>query len=439
MDQSDIKDFFDKKEALAPEKYLFLEYYFETVVDPELAAAHLCQEISTAQWKRVDVEEDFRPRFGAKVISLESSPLSTPSSPHLANLTPQKNFRFFACQAVIAYPYENFGTKIPNLLTVVCGEGAFHAPDICAIRLQDIHFPDVFLSDFQGPQFGVQGLREILNVYDRPLMFGVIKPNVGLSPEPFSEIAFEAWCGGLDVAMDDELISDVFWSTLDERSKCMGKARLRAEQITEENKIYLANITDEVDRLLELHDIAVANGANAIMLNAMTVGLSAVRMVRKHARVPMISHFDMFGTMTQIPFHGIREIVFTKLLRMVGFDAILYPGFSPRMKTTEPEILASIRTCLDPFGNLKPCFPIPAGSQWAGSLATLYEKFGTIDFAVVPGRAVFNHPLGPRGGAASLRQGWEAISTGTSFEEFGKDHQELQLAIDMQKTSFNKS
>ncbi|MCD6576524.1 MAG: hypothetical protein J7K66_00750 [Anaerolineaceae bacterium] len=432
MNISDQKAFFANKENLDLEKYLLLEYYFETVVEPKQAAAHLCQEMSTAQWKRVGVNEDFRPRFGAKVIALTSNILTTPSSPYLASLTPPNSDQFFACHVTIAYPYENFGTKIPNLLTVVCGEGVFHAPDICAIRLMDIHFPESFLGNFQGPQFGVQGLRDMLEVYDRPLMFGVIKPNVGLPPEPFAQIAYEAWIGGLDVAKDDEQISDVSWSPLEKRSKLLGAARRRAEKATGEKKIYLANITDEVDQLLENHDIAVANGANAVMLNAMTVGLSAARMVRKHAKVPMVSHFDLFGAMMQLPFHGVREVVFTKLLRLAGFDALVYPGFSPRMKTTKADILASVRACLEPMGNLKPCLPIPAGSQWAGSLKTLYDVLGTIDFAVVPGRAVFNHPLGPKGGATSLRQGWEAVSKGIPLEKYAESHPELKQAIDMQ-------
>jgi ribulose-bisphosphate carboxylase large chain len=432
MNLSDQKAFFADKDNLDLEKYLLLEYYFETVVEPEQAAAHLCQEMSTAQWKRVDIDEDFRPRFGAKVITLSADTLLTPSSPYLMSLTPHDNGQFFSCLATIAYPYGNFGTKIPNLLTAVCGEGVFHAPDICAIRLIDIHFPESFLDDFQGPQFGVQGLRDLLEVYDRPLMFGVIKPNVGLPPEPFAQIAYEAWLGGLDVAKDDEQIGDVSWSSLDERSKLLGAARLRAEEATGDKKIYLANITDEVDRLLDLHDTAVANGANAVMLNAMTTGLSAARMVRRHAKVPMVSHFDLFGAMMQLPFHGIREVVFTKLLRLAGFDALVYPGFSPRMKTTEADILASVQACLDPMGSLKPCLPIPAGSQWAGSLKTLYDKLGTIDFGVVPGRAVFNHPMGPQGGAASLRQGWEAISKGIPLEEYAGNHPELRRAIEMQ-------
>ncbi|MDO9546605.1 MAG: hypothetical protein Q7J07_07630 [Pelolinea sp.] len=68
----------------------------------------------------------------------------------------------------------------------------------------------------------------------------------------------------------------------------------------------------------------------------------------------------------------------------------------------------------------------------AGSLAALHEKFGTIDFAVVPNRAVFNHSIEQKGGTASLRQGWETIPKGISFQEFTKDHAGLQQTIEMQ-------
>jgi len=188
-------------------------------------------------------------------------------------------------------------------------------------------------------------------------------------------------------------------------------------------------VFSKVDRLLELHDIAVANGANALLINSMTTGLSAVRMLRKHARVPLVSHFDLFGTMIQLPHHGVRELVFTKLLRMVGFDAIVYPGFGARMKSSKEDILASAQACLMPIGNLKPNLPIPAGSQWAGSLYDLIETLGTIVFGIVPGRGVFGHPLGPKGGAVSLHQGWQAVSKGIPLEKYAQDHEELRQAI----------
>ena len=226
----------------------------------------------------------------------------------------------------------------------------------------------------------------MLDVYGRPLFFGVIKPNIGLAPDAYAQIAYEAWLGGLDVAMDDELVADAPWSPLQERCSSLGSLRRKAETITGKKKIFQANITAEVDRLASLHNLAVANGANAVMLNSMTTGLSAVRVLRKRACVPMVSHFDLYGAMTQIPFHGVREKVFIKLQRMAGFDAILFPGFDARMKSSREAVLENVHGCLEPLGNIKPALPIPAGSQWAGSLPELYQTLDTIDFAIVPGR-----------------------------------------------------
>jgi ribulose-bisphosphate carboxylase large chain len=427
MRESDKRGFFADQANLAMNEYLVFEYYFESTVDPEEAAAHLCQEQSTAQWKRVDVDEDLRDRFGAKVIALNvERELESPSY-----CLPQDIGKHtYACRVRIAHPHGNFGPKLPNILTAAAGEGAFYSPGISVIKLLDIEFPDTFLKAFQGPKFGIKGLRDILGVYDRPLFFGVIKPNIGLSPEPFAELAYQSWLGGVDIAKDDEMLCDVEWSPLSKRAQLLGAARLKSEQETGENKIYLANITDEVDRLIELHDIAVEAGANAVMVNGMTTGLSAVRMLRKHTRVPLVGHFDFIAPFTQIPFYGVHSKLITKLQRLVGFDSIIMPGFGDRMKTPDDEVLENVRECFKPFGHIKDTLPVPAGSQWAGSTLKLYKRLGTIDFGIVPGRGVFGHPMGPRGGAASLRQGWESVQKGVALEDYAMDHPELKAAIE---------
>ena len=336
----------------------------------------------------------------------------------------------YRCRVKIAHPHGNFGPRLPNILTAALGEGAFYSPGIAAIKLMDIEFPESFLRHFAGPKFGIQGLRDILEVYDRPLFFGVVKPNIGLSPDDFAELAYQSWLGGLDIAKDDEMLSDVAWSPLRERAAKTGSARLKAERITGEKKIYLANITDEVDKLLNLHDIALEGGANALMINGMTTGLSAIRMLRKHTRAPLVAHFDFIAPLTHFSFFGVHTRVMIKLQRLAGFDVIIFPGFGARMKTPDDEVLASVQECLQPWGHIKPALPVPAGSQWAGSTAALYERLKTVDFGIVPGRAVFAHPMGPRAGAASLRQGWDAVAAGQSLEAYARKHEELQLAIE---------
>ena len=419
--------FFADRAILELKDYVLLDYCFESVIDPEKAAAHLCQEQSTAQWKRVGVDEDLRDRFGAKVIDLAvTGVLDQPSYP----LPSVENAKTYRCRVKIAHPHRNFGPRIPNILTAALGEGAFYSPGIATIKLMDIEFPESFLRHFEGPKFGIQGLRDLLEVYDRPIFFGVVKPNIGLSPDDFAELAYQSWLGGLDIAKDDEMLSDVPWSSLQERAEKAGKARLKAEEITGEKKIYLANITDEVDQLIKLHDIAVERGANALMVNGMTTGLSAIRMLRRHSRAPLVAHFDFMAPLTHFSYFGVSAKVMTKLQRMAGFDVIIFPGFGARMKTPDEEVLQSVQECLKPWGHIKPALPVPAGSQWAGSTAMLYKRLKTTDFGIVPGRAVFAHPMGPKGGAASLRQAWDAVTAGQSLEKCAQNHKALQLAIE---------
>lgn len=427
MTADDIAGFFARRGDLNPEDYLELDFSFECAGDPREAAAHLCSEQSTAQWRRVGVDEDFRPRFAAKVLGLESEP--RPSGFSIPVECAARG-PVHACRATIAHPHGNFGPRIPNLLSAVCGEGVFFSPGIPLIRLQDIRFPDAYLAGFEGPRFGVPGLRERLQAFDRPIFFGVIKPNIGLPAEPFAELGYQSWLGGLDIAKDDEMLADIPWCPLAERSAALGAARLRAEREIGVPKVYLANITDEVDRLIALHDLAVANGANALLVNAMPVGLSGVRMLRRHAQVPLIAHFPFVAAFSRLAGYGIHSRVLTRLQRLAGFDSVIMPGFGPRMMTPETEVLDCVRACLEPMGPIKPCLPVPGGSDWAGTLEGVYRKVGSVDFGFVPGRGVFGHPLGPAGGAASIRQAWDAIARGIPIAEHAARHPELRVALE---------
>lgn len=410
MHHDDIAGFFAERSALDTDAYLELTFTFECAGDPRVAAAHLASEQSTAQWKRVDVDEDFRPRFGAKVLELEATPVGAFSLP-LGIVPPGPVHR---CRAVIAHPHGNFGPRLPNLISAVLGEGIYFAPGIPIIRLEDIHFPDAYLAHFEGPQFGVAGVRERLQAFGRPIFLGVIKPNIGLPAEPFAELGYQGWLGGLDIAKDDEMLADAPYSPLAQRAALLGAARRRAEQETGMPKGYLANITDEVDQLARLHDVAVQVGANFVMVNAMPVGVSGIRALRRVATVPIVTHFPFIAAFSRIPTHGVHSRVITRLQRLAGADIIIMPGFGDRMMTPAHEVLENVQACLEPMGPIRASLPVPGGSDSAATLEGVYRRVGTVDFGFVPGRGVFAHPMGPRAGAVSIRKAWDAITAGTS-------------------------
>ena len=426
MNQEEIKGFFADRDQLNMADYLELEYYLECVGDIRTSLAHFCSEQSTAQWSRIGFDEDFRKSYGAKVLDWqileERKELSYPVEQAAVG-------KIHACRVTIAHPHGNFGPKLPNLLTAVCGEGTYFTPGIPIVKLLDISFPENYLARFEGPKFGIEGIREMLGAYNRPIFFGVVKPNIGLQPEHFSEIAYQAWLGGLDIAKDDEMLADVEWSPTKKRSELLGKSRIRAEELTGDKKIYLANITDEVDKMIEQHDVAVANGANALLVNALPVGLSAVRMLRKHTKVPLIGHFPFIAAFSRLEKYGVHTKVITKLQRLAGFDAIIMPGFGNRMMTPEEEVRENIEVCLNDMGAHKRSLPVPGGSDSALTLENVYRKVGSVDFGFVPGRGIFGHPMGPKAGASSIRQAWEAIEKGESLDSYAETHPELMAML----------
>ncbi len=415
MTAADIDAFFAARASLRMEDYLELEYSFECVGDPRAAAAHLCSEQSTAQWSRVGVNEDFRPRFAAKVLELEFTTIREFSLPVPGAVGAPKH----RARVVIAHPHGNFGARLPNLLSAVMGEGVYHVPGVPIIRLERISFPQAFLAAFEGPRFGVAGLRELLNVHDRPITLGVVKPNIGLPPAQFAELAEQAWLGGLDIAKDDEMLADSPWSPVADRAELLDAARRRAEQATGERKLYMANITDEVWLMGPLHDRLKQLGVGALLLNTLPAGFSALRMLRGHGTLPLFAHFPMLAALTRVPGYGVHSRVLTTLQRIAGADAIIMPGFGERMMVPEDEVRENVRACLESLGPIKPALPVPGGSDSAETLESVYTKVGTRDFGFVCGRGIFAHKDGPTGGAASVRAAWRRIAEAEARERAG--------------------
>jgi ribulose-bisphosphate carboxylase large chain len=428
LSSQDIPGFFAERSELNLEDYVLLKYLFETDQDPRLAAAALCSEQSTAQWKRPGREEDFRPRFGAKVVELKKvpSPLSLVLGLGTKDQGPATKDYY---EVIIAHPHRNFGPRIPNLLSAAAGEGPFYCPGIQTIKWLDLDLPVGFLQSFDGPQFGLKGLREQLKVFERPFWIGVVKPNIGLAPKEFAEIAYQSWLGGLDIAKDDEMLGDMDWSPLSERAAAAA-GEAKAEEETGHSKMYLASITDEVDQLSRLHDQALKGGANAVMVNGIFTGFSALRVLRRHSQLPIMSHFTGTAAFSRHPDFGISSLVATKIQRLAGADMIGLAGFGERMKCPDQEVLDNIRACIEPWGPIAPALPIPGGSDWAGTLPKVYGKIGHVDFGFISGRGIFGHPQGPEAGAKSLHEAWEATQKNIPLSDYAKKgHDALRGAL----------
>jgi 2,3-diketo-5-methylthiopentyl-1-phosphate enolase len=114
-------------------------------------------------------------------------------------------------------------------------------------KLVDLEVPDTLAEELVGPRFGIEGVRKLVGVHDRPLVLNMIKPCTGLTPEAGAQIFYETALGGVDLIKDDELMGNPSFSPVVDRVKAYLAAGERARDETGRDVVYLPNVTDRAD------------------------------------------------------------------------------------------------------------------------------------------------------------------------------------------------
>ena len=119
----------------------------------------------------------------------------------------------------IAFPIVNTDWKedgISHLLVQVMG-GQLDIDRIVRCRLIDLEFPKQVLDYFQGPKYGVEGVRKFTGVYDKPLLGAIVKPKIGITPKILLEMVKELVEGGVNFIKEDEIMSNPNVCPIEER------------------------------------------------------------------------------------------------------------------------------------------------------------------------------------------------------------------------------
>jgi len=409
-------------EGIDHDEYIIGTYLacFPKDIPIPFAAQLLAIEQSTGTWVPVPGETpEVRHKHVAKVIGVYEVPdyeFSVPSSVETRNYIIQ-----------IAYPEVNIGEQIPMLLTTVVGNISMAGQ----IKLVDVYFPEKYVAGFQGPKFGIPGVREILGVHDRPLLNNMIKPCTGYTPEVGVRLFREAALGGCDNIKDDELLADASFNAVEKRVKLYMEAERQVYEETGEHTLYTVNVSDKVPKVFENAKRAVELGCNAIMVNYLAVGFPVLQALAEdpEINVPILGHMDVAGAMYMSPYHGISShIVLGKLLRLAGADLAVIPAPYGKASVIEDKFLNVWRNMTFPMYQLKPVFPLPGGGITPAMVPKMVKDLGK-DVVVAAGGAIHAHPQGPAAGARAFRQAIDATMQGISLEEAAKEHPELAMAI----------
>ncbi|MDY6916431.1 MAG: RuBisCO large subunit C-terminal-like domain-containing protein [Chloroflexota bacterium] len=408
-------------EGVDYDEYIIATYlvsYPKVIPVPRLSLA-LAIEQSTGTWVAVPGETpEVRCQHVAKVIGAYEVPDYEFEVP--------RNVEDRDYLVQIAFPEVNIGEQIPMLLTTVVGNISMGGK----IKLLDIRFPEKYVRGFQGPKFGIPGVRQVLDIPQRPILNNMIKPCTGYPLEVGAELFRQAAMGGCDIIKDDELLADASFNSAHERVKRYMEIEKQVFEETGEHTLYTVNVSDKVPKIFENAKRAVELGCNAIMLNYLAVGLPVMQALAEdpEINVPILAHMDVAGAMYMSPFHGISShIVLAKLPRLAGADIVVIPAPYGKAPVIPDKFLTVARTLSFPMYDLKPTFPMPSGGITPSMMPDVMRDLGN-DIVVGSGGGIHAHPQGPVAGARAFRQAIDATMRGISLEEYSKDHPELEAA-----------
>jgi ribulose-bisphosphate carboxylase large chain len=410
-------------------------YWIETAYPLESAAAMMAGEQSTGTFVRVPGETDeLRERYAARVEKIVE--LGTADAPSLPGAGVPKNqagpvVRRTA-EVTLSWPIANMGPSLPNLMATVAGNLSELKP-FSGLKLLDIKLPHEFLSKYQGPQFAVEGTRKLTGVYGRPLIGTIIKPSVGMGPAQTAERARMLAEAGVDFIKDDELQADGPHCPFEERVGAVLATLNDLAEKTGHKVMYAANITGEIDEMLQRHDFVVKHGGTCVMTSLNSIGLPALVALRKHTQVAIHGHRNGWGMLGRSHAIGMSFVAWQKFWRLAGIDHVHVNGIDNKFCETNESVIASARECLTPMFDLpgRGCtiLPVFSSGQSAKQVAATYAALGCTDLLYACGGGILAHPNGPAAGVRSLHQAWEAALAGVALGEYAKDHHELQAAL----------
>jgi len=397
------------------------------------AAAHFAAESSTGTNVEVCTTDDFTKGVDALGYHIDES----------------------AEDMRIAYPLDLFDRNVidgrmmmASFLTLTIGNNQGMG-DIEYAKMVDFYVPRRAIELFDGPSRDISDLWRILG---RPVRNGgyiagtIIKPKLGLRPEPFARAAYEFWLGG-DFIKNAEPQGNQVFAPLKKTIPLVYDAMKRAMDETGEAKLFSMNITaDDHFEMCARADFALESfGPDADKLAFLVDGyVGGPGMVttarRQYPNQYLHYHRAGHGAVTSPQSkRGYTAYVLAKMSRLQGASGIHVGtmGYGKMEGEKDDRAIAYIIERDSYTGpvyhqewyGMRPTTPIVSGGMNALRLPGFFANLGHGNVINTAGGGAYGHIDSPAAGARSLRQAYECWKAGADPVDWARDHPEFARAF----------
>lgn len=356
----------------------------------------------------------------------------------------------------IAYPNELFDRNIIDgramicsFLTLAIGNNQGMG-DVEYAKIYDFYMPDEMLKLFDGPSTTISDLWRVLG---RPHVDGgfivgtIVKPKLGLRPQPFARACYDFWLGG-DFIKNDEPQGNQLFAPLKETIPLVADAMKRAQDETGEAKLFSANITadDHYEMVARGEFILETFAENAdhvaFLVDGYVTGPAAITTARRqfpnqYLHYHRAGHGAVTSPQTQ---RGYTAFVLSKMARLQGASGIHtgtmgFGKMEGENSDTDMAYMIMQDSADGPYYHqewlgMNPTTPIISGGMNALRMPGFFENLGTSNLILTAGGGAYGHLDGAAEGAQSLRQAEQCWKEGADPVEFAKDHKQFARAFE---------
>ncbi len=425
-----------EEELIAGGKHILCAYKMKPKAgyDYLATAAHFAAESSTGTNVEVSTTDEFTKGVDALVYHIDEE---------------TEDMR-------IAYPLELFDRNVTDgrmmivsFLTLTIGNNQGMG-DVEYAKMIDFYVPPRAIQLFDGPAKDISDLWRILG---RPIKDGgyiagtIIKPKLGLRPEPFAEAAYQFWLGG-DFIKNDEPQGNQVFAPMKKVIPLVADAMKRAQDETGQPKLFSANITADshAEMLARGEFILETFGPDAdkvaFLVDGFVGGPGMITTARRWFPNQYLHYHRAGHGMITSPQskRGYTAFVLAKIARLQGASGIHVGtmGYGKMEGDKDDRVIAYMierDSCDGPvyhqeWYGMKPTTPIISGGMNALRLPGFFENLGHANVINTAGGGSYGHVDGPAAGAISLRQAYECWKAGADPIEWAKEHHEFRRAFE---------
>ena len=277
------------------------------------------------------------------------------------------------------------GGELTQLLNVLWGNASLFP----GVKIVDLKLPSSFLDKFNGPRFGISGLRTLFKAQSRPLLTTALKP-MGSDAATLAEMARTLALAGFDLIKDDHSLANQPWATWKERVTLVSRAVAEANAITGGNSAYAPSLNLPFDQVKDAAYTAKELGAGALLILPGITGFDSLRVLASDdsLALPIQGHPAMLGSLVTSKNEGIAHgIVFGSLMRLAGADISIFPNMGGRFSFSEEQCLNIAAKSRSELGKLNPSWIAPAGGMTLERIPEMINMYGK-DTALLIGGAL---------------------------------------------------